>query len=162
MLSDPVPLPLLEPILRWLADSAAVRVLGATIVPNILLQTVHLLALSLLLGTAILANLAAARLLFRQAAPGLVARDLRLPGALALAAAVGSGLLMAAPDAGRYSENPLFGAKMQLLAAALCVSALAWWLTALAPNGRAVRAAAAASLLLWTAVAAAGRGIGVF
>jgi uncharacterized membrane protein len=158
----------LQQLLQALQDSAAATAIreGESLFPWI--ESVHVLAVTLVIGSIAIVDL---RLL------GLASRDrsvlqtttLALPVTWsAFAIAVISGALMFSSNALAYSRNPFLQAKLLLIAGAglnmavyhLCSGrgATAWLTPAQTPTR--ARIAGAISLSLWIAVAACGRWIG--
>jgi hypothetical protein len=127
-----------------------------------LIETIHLVALAVLLGSILMLNL---RLigLFRGWTPAQMARALRAYVAGSLAAILVTGVLLFLSDSTRYYANPAFGPKMVLLAAALLYH-YTLYRKASSLRTEATPAwsklAAMLSLLLWFGIGAAGRAIG--
>ena len=132
-----------------------------------LVQTVHLLGLAAIMGSAVLINLRMLGLIVPSQGAGELTRRL-MPWtwwALPFMAASGVVFVLARPP--RYLLNPVFGLKFAMLVPALILAAALhraslkdehFWERS--PGRRAAgRAVAAASLILWLGVAMAGRWI---
>lgn len=123
------------------------------------IQTVHILALSLVMAAAlVLALRVMGNGLVEEPLPRLAARFTRLIWWLLLVL-FASGALLISAEPHRTLTNPVFYTKMVLLVA---VSLLTLWLAAVAKRDPArppivLRLAAVASLLMWTGIIFAGR-----
>lgn len=151
-----------QPVALWLQNHGIGLILRkADPLVGVILQNFHILGLVALLAAVILVDLRLFGLgLVSRPAPQLV-RALRplFWGGAALVA--GSGLLMFASDAVRYSGNEALQVKLGLLAAALLYQLLVIGRAErLRPRSAPAGAAAAASLVLWFSVGLAGRAIG--
>lgn len=125
-------------------------------------ETVHLLAIALAVGTIMVIDLSVLGIaLRREAAPGISA-ELAPWTRSGFAVAVVSGALLFCSEAVKIGCRPLFWAKLGLL-----VAAFVFYFTAeskLAAPARPLRArvTAIASLLLWFGVAFGGKAVGLF
>lgn len=134
------------------------------------LETAHVLGLALIAGTIAIVDLRLLGVVLTEVPPGAIERRI-VPATWAgflLMAATG-GLLFAA-EAAKLPANPAFQVKLGLMALAginvvLFHAFLKRRLSAARPGARLpapVRASAAASLILWAGVIAAGRAIAYF
>ena len=159
---------MLHAFLQALRDSAPATAIreGESLFPWI--ESVHVLAVTLVIGSIAIVDL---RLL------GLASRDrsvlqttaLALPVTwCAFAIAVISGALLFSSNALAYAHNPFLQAKLLLIVGAgvnmaifhlVSARGASGWLTPVLTPGRA-RIAGAISLILWIAIAACGRWIG--
>lgn len=149
---------------RWLsqtAASAAIRDIG-WLIP--LLQSIHILAIAMVMSSVLMIDLCVLRAASANAMAATVHRfEAWIWSGLALLAATGTPLIVAEPQ--RTLPNVSFHLKLVLLVLATLVTA---WLCRALRRGRglsgaagkpgpALKLAAAGSFLLWCAVAAAGR-----
>jgi hypothetical protein len=142
---------------RWLEASALGALARSEGWTYAAANTLHILGLAALFGAILAFDL---RVLGRGARvlPLGAAEAALLPIARAGFALVAvSGLVLLAADATHVAVNPAFQAKLALILLALLNVALFHRLLAHHDRGPALRASAAASLLLWTAVIASGR-----
>jgi hypothetical protein len=155
--------------LGWLQSTAIASTIGENEILFPWIESVHVLAIVLVVGTISIVDL---RLL------GVASRDLTIRrlmrdvipytwGAFGVAAI--SGALMFSSDATHYAHNFFFRGKLVLLALAglnmavfhlIGVRDIERWDTGTGPTPVAAKAAASISLLVWIAVVAFGRGIG--
>ena len=121
------------------------------------MQTVHLLGISVVMGSAVLINLRVLGLALRgQATDDLIRRLAPWTwGALPFLALSGLVFILAQPY--RYFDNPIFRFKFALMVPAIATT-MAFHLRPLA-RGRLAIALGAVSLCLWTGVVLAGRWI---
>lgn len=152
---------------QWLADSPlnvmAVGMLrGVPGLPPIL-QTLHLLAVAVIMGTTVVLGLRVAGLAVPSQEPREMLSRL-LPwsaAALAVLLLAALPLLLARPH--RYLLNPVFGIKMGALLTALLATGLLWrWLRRSSvgqADNRKLRGLAVVVVLAWLSVAMAGRWI---
>jgi hypothetical protein len=156
---------------RWLTASP-INALAVDLlrqVPGLppIVQTVHILGVSAIMGSSVVIDLRVIGLALPSQNPTELVRRL-MPwtwGALPLLAA--SGLLFVCARPGRYFANPVFGIKFALLVPAVVLTGIFQWGTTRDPgfwertSGRRALAGAlaACSLLLWIGVVMAGRWI---
>ncbi len=150
---------------RWIAileSSALAEWMRGPGMAYAAVNLVHLLGLTLLLGSMLLLDLRLLGLGRRLSLPE-VSRLLTPVALIGLLLQAGSGFALLAADAGPLFLNTAFRLKLTLIAAALVNAVLFRWLWsgALADWDRAApmagRLQAALSMLLWLGVAAAGR-----
>ena len=129
-----------------------------------IIEVVHLVGLAVLGGAVLLVDLRLIGIGLHGVPVATLARSARpwLLGSLVLT--FGSGVLLFLSEALKCYENPAFWLKLAFLVAALLFAGLVrprfTREATLRPPQFGARLAGAASLLLWTGVAAAGRGIG--
>lgn len=124
-----------------------------------IIQSIHILGLTLLVGTIALVDLRLLGITMRRHAVVDLASGL-VPWTFAgLLTVLVTGPLLFWADIPRYLDNPAFLAKMGLLAAALACN---FTVRRGATRGPRQRLAAALSLLLWSSVVLAGRAIADF
>ena len=146
----------------WLSDTALGQYLNQSTAAFASTESLHIVALSLVVGAALITHLFALGIALKTVDAPEVARNLQpvILGGLIVVAISGALLVAAGPF--KYYTNPLFPLKLGLLAAAL----LAQWQLGrrLRRDGvvsKSTRALALASLLLWTAVVITGRWLGL-
>lgn len=158
----------IQPALQAIHDSRLSNFIRETGVMFPALESVHVIAITLVLGTIAIVDL---RLIgcpsHRRSAHRLI-QDLLPFTWVAFVASVATGLLMFASNAITYAENTLFWWKMAVLAAAGLNMAIfhlgiyrridAW--DAQLPPPRAARLAGLSSMVLWITVIVLGRWIG--
>jgi hypothetical protein len=150
--------------LVWLETTRLAALMRQSLWLYPIVEIVHILGLSVLVGAALLFDLRLLGLARRLPASGLAAHLLGWARA-SLVLIVPSGLLMFAAHATEMAENPAFRLKLALIAAAGLNAALfhryvfrsvdGWDVGKPAPAP--AKAAAVLSLLLWTGVIACGR-----
>lgn len=151
-----------HPFFEWLAHTGVSQTLnGANYVYFGLVMAVHLVGISLLGGVALVVGLKVLDWRLPTVTVGRVVDVLRPWFWIGLAVAVATGLWLLVADPLKYAVNPAFQAKAVLLLAAVLVQAGLQRLVARASSGIAHKALAVASLLLWLAVATAGRVVGL-
>lgn len=158
---------MLQTFAQWLSATAPSRFIQDVlwIIPAV--QTVHILAIAIVLSSVAMIELRLFNLVGRSTPVAQTANRF-LPwlwwGTLALAI---TGLILITGEPGRALTNPAFQLKMALLAAAVLATLAfhrsirkgsALWSASTHSRG-AIRAAALATLLLWFSVAVAGRWI---
>jgi uncharacterized membrane protein len=155
--------------LEWLQATRIASTIGENEILFPWIESVHVLAIVLVVGTILIVDLRLLGVASRELAVRRVMRDV-IPytwGAFAVAALTGS--LLFSSDAVHYAHNRLFQAKLVLLVLAglnmavfhlIGVRDIERWDTGTGHTPLATRAAAAISLALWIGVVALGRGIG--
>lgn len=154
----------LEDAFIWLGETPPGLFLAESTPAFAVVQSVHILAFGLLGGSVLALDLAALRVVFRNASLAQTGRLLLPVFVASLGTAAFTGLLLVAAGPPKYYTNPLFAWKLGALAVALAVHlALYPILTAKAQaRGRAVAASLGlASLVLWFGVVILGRWIGL-
>jgi hypothetical protein len=154
---------ILVPYTVWLGNSAFAMWLGQATWRIAGLLTLHLFGFTLLLGTVVFSSV---RLMRAHADASAVMREVRVVERLGLALMLITGALIFAGGAEAYYAGYWFRLKMVLLAGALVFRYTVYRIVNGANHQRfptAVRRATSiASLLLWFAVACAGRAIAFF
>jgi hypothetical protein len=153
------------PVIDWLYNSAPSQFIQNTpvIIPSV--QAVHILAVSVVIGSSLVLCLRQFGVIATEQTGVLVARRF-VPwiwGALALLVVTGATLVVGEPE--RVLANPVFWIKMTLLATEVAVSLRLGKLLARAEDDQALRRArpwGAIALLLWAAIITAGRWIAYF
>jgi hypothetical protein len=155
--------------LTWLQTTAIAKAIGENEILFPWIESVHVLAIVLVVGTISIVDLRLLGIASRDLTVRRLMRDV-IPytwGAFAVAAI--TGLLMFSSDALHYSHNFFFRGKLILLALAgvnmavfhlVGVGNIERWDTGTGRTPIAARAAATISLLVWIAVVAFGREIG--
>jgi hypothetical protein len=148
----------------WLAISqwADKSWLGTAVRDNVLafpiLETFHLLSLAILLGTVLIVNLRAFGLGARRSSYAQVAAELEPWMVVSLVVLIVTGIPMAMSEPMKCYESWSFPIKMILI-----VVAVVWHFTVqrrwTRPGAERGKVAAALSIVLWTAIGAAGKGI---
>ncbi|MBV9508503.1 MAG: hypothetical protein JO323_26240 [Acidobacteriia bacterium] len=139
--------------------------LGTTIRDTVwafpLIETFHLLALAVLLGTVLIINLRVFGLGKRYAPAAQMARQLEPWMLVSLGVLIASGIPMAFSEPMKCFESISFPVKMVLIVLGIAFQFTAqrrWVMSGDAGAGKA-KLAALASIFIWTAVGAAGKGI---
>jgi hypothetical protein len=129
-----------------------------------IIEVVHLMGLAMLGGAVLLVDLRLLGVALDDVPVATLARAARPWLWVSLTVTIATGVLLFLSEALKCYENPAFWLKVWLLAAALLFAAVVRSrFTGDAAEARprvGARLAGATSLLLWTGVAAAGRGIG--
>jgi len=137
----------------WLGTAVRDHVLAFPVI-----ETFHLLALAILLGTVLIVNLRAFGLGAGRSSYAQVASELEPWMVVSLVVLIVSGIPMAMSEPMKCYESWSFPIKMILM-----VVAIVWHFTVqrrwTRPGSERARLAAALSILLWTAVGVAGKGI---
>lgn len=153
---------MIEEAFMWLGRTGAGVALQQSTAAFAATEAVHIIALSLVGGAILAADLTVLGAVLKRTAPHAVFAQLRALYRLGLILVAASGVLLVAAGPYKYYTNPLFPVKLALLGIALALQAiLSRGLEREAIAGRAARRMAAASLLVWTAVVIAGRWLGL-
>jgi hypothetical protein len=153
---------MIEQLFVWLGNTAVGQFLAGSTAGFATIESVHIIALAVIGGVILAANLAVLGVVLRGSNASGVIDQLRVPfnGSLALVAI--SGVLLVAAGPYKYYTNPLFPLKLVLLAAAIGVHfGLQKRLKFRGGVDGVARALAASSLLLWSGVVVAGRWLGL-
>jgi hypothetical protein len=149
----------------WIDDSSVSLALRNSRVAVPIVETIHLLAIALAVGTIMVIDLSILGVGIRRQAVPKIARELAPFTWIGLGVALVTGLLLFWSEAAKISCKPVFWVKMGLLAATfvfhLTVHRQATILDPLMAPGRA-RLTAAVSLTLWFAVAFGGKAVALF
>ena len=156
----------LQPAVNWLGATPLGIWLGQSPARIALLFVLHLIGLTLLLGGTIVIGLRLAGRGFRSASSAQLAREIAPWRNAGLALTLISGFLIFTGGAVSYFEGQWFRWKMTLLLIAIVFNYSWFRIVANAREGRFSPAArqitTGVALLLWFAVAASGRAIGLF
>ncbi len=154
----------LDSVSAWISGTAFSQAVRAHdwIVPAV--QTIHILAIAVVMGTVVLVDLRMLGVIARTQSPDSVARRLIPPLWPALGVLFVTGCVLISGEPNRSLTNPAFQLKMLML---ICVVGLTLLLLRLlnradSPSSRlttppAIKAVALASLALWFAIIFAGR-----
>ena len=149
----------------WIDDSSISLALRNSRVAVPIVETIHLLAIALAIGTIMVIDLSILGVGMRRQAVPKIARELSPLTWIGFGVALATGLLLFWSEAAKISCKPVFWVKMGLLAATfvfhLTVHRQATTLDPLMAPGRA-RLTAAVSLTLWFAVAFGGKAVALF
>lgn len=155
----------LLPVFEWMESTPVGQAIRHSASLIALLESIHLIGLTLLLGTILMVDLSLLGLGIGRTPASRIARDLRGWTAAGLAIMLVSGPLILSAEAVRCYKTPAFWAKMALLAVALVfhfsIHKQVVFVDPPAPRYRAAWTACL-SLGLWTSVALAGKAIAIF
>jgi hypothetical protein len=155
----------LAPAFEWLQHTYIGETIRHSAALIALLEIVHLIGLTLLLGTILMVDLSLLGLGIGRQPVSRIARELDTFSSIGLAIMLVSGPLILTSEAERCFKTPAFWVKMALLAIAVIFHFTIHRRVALAeppePHPRA-RMVASLSLALWVGVALAGKGIAIF
>jgi hypothetical protein len=143
---------------RWCAHTAVGQYIGQSLWGFAILETVHILGLTLLLGSVFVLNLTVLGLGMKTPAKKLV-RDLAPVLLAGLFLSLASGIPMFMSAAVGYAMNPAMTVKLVLLAAALVIQLAIHLVPGMYDGTRLGRTAACVSILFWFGIAYAGRAI---
>lgn len=149
------------PVFQWLQDTYLAQTIRHSASLIALLEIVHLIGLTLLLGTILMVDLSLLGLGIGRQPASRVARELNLFTVIGLTIMLVSGPLILCSEAVRCYKTPAFWIKMVLLAMAIVFHFTIHRRVTQEEHSH-FRAVAILSLALWTAVALAGKGIAIF
>ena len=153
---------MIESVFIWLGNTPPGLFLAQYTAAFAATESVHIVALALVGGVVLVADLAVLGMLLKTTSVFVVMRQLRVLYAAALVLVAASGVLLVAAGPYKYYTNPLFPLKLALLLAALILQrTLARRLRRHEKIDRIARVLAATSLALWTGVVIAGRWLGL-
>jgi hypothetical protein len=153
---------MIESVFIWLGKTPPGLFLAQSTAAFAATESVHIVALALVGGAILVADLAVLGVLLKTTSILVVMRQLRVLYAAALVLVAASGVLLVAAGPYKYFTNPLFPLKLSLLLTALILQwTLARRLRQREKIDRKARVLAAASLVLWTGVVIAGRWLGL-
>jgi len=155
----------LLPVFEWMESTPVGQAIRHSASLIALLESIHLIGLTLLLGTILMVDLSLLGLGIGRTPASRIARELRGWTAAGLAIMLVSGPLILSSEAVRCYKTPAFWAKMALLALALVFHfSIHKHVVFEDPPAPRYRAAwtACLSLGLWTSVALAGKAIAIF
>ncbi len=152
----------LLPAFEWLQQSYLGETIRHSASLIALLEIVHLIGLTLLLGTILMVDLSLLGLGIPGQPVSRVARELKLFTAIGLAIMLASGPLILCSEAVRCYKTPAFWVKMALLAIAIAFHFTIHRRATLAEHPHHASLVAVLSLTLWFGVGLAGKGIAIF
>jgi hypothetical protein len=155
----------LLPVFEWMESTPVGQAIRQSASLIAFVEAVHLIGMTLLLGTLLMIDLSLLGLGIGPAPASRIARELRGWNIAGLAIMLSSGPLMLSSEAVRCYNSPPFWIKMILLAVALIFHFTMHNKVATQdPPARHLQAVctACASLGLWTSVALAGKAIAIF
>jgi hypothetical protein len=149
------------PVFQWLQDTYVAQTIRHSASLIALLEIVHLIGLTLLIGTILMVDLSLLGLGIGRQPVSRIARELNLFTVMGLTVMLVSGPLILCSEAVRCYKTPAFWIKMVLLAMAIAFHFTIHRRVTQEdhPHSRTV---AILSLVLWTGVALAGKGIAIF
>jgi hypothetical protein len=150
-----------RPYFEWCGNTWLGTTVRDTVWAFPLIETFHLLALAVLLGTVLIVNLRVFGLGRRYLPAADMARQLEPWMLTSLAVLIASGIPMAFSEPMKCFESASFPVKMCLIVIGIVSQFTIQRRWVMAPRTTALRARTAAvfSILIWTAVGAAGKGI---
>jgi hypothetical protein len=154
----------LHPFFHWCDSTAVAEAIRSSRFIFPVLESIHLFALTVLLGTVVVLSLRLLGAGLRGEPIAAVGRMLAPLTLWSLLAMVATGGLLFCSEAMKCYENPPFWAKMQMLAAAILFhfTFVRWTVRSRSAGPMQNTAAALGSLALWFGVGAAGRAIGFY
>ncbi len=153
---------MIESVFIWLGKTPPGLFLAQSTAAFAATESVHIVALTLVGGAILVADLAVLGVLLKTTSVLVALRQLRVLYAAALVLVAASGVLLVAAGPYKYYTNQLFPLKLSLLLAALILQrTLARRLGRREKIDRTARVLAATSLVLWTGVVIAGRWLGL-
>jgi hypothetical protein len=153
------------PLFRWWGETAVGATIRSSSVLIAVTQTIHLLGLTMLIGTVLMINLNLVGLGFRRRSTPQIARELAPWTLGGLATMLISGPLILSSETLKAYESSFFWLKMGLLIAAILFHfTLFRQVSEAGPPATATRrrVVACLSLSLWLGVALAGKMIGIY
>jgi len=153
-------------IFEWMESTPVAQAIRHSAKLIALLESIHLIGLTLLLGSILMVDLSLLGFGFGRSPASRIARELSGWTAAGLAIMLSSGPLILSSEAIRCYRTPAFWTKMALLAIALIfhftIHAKVVSEEPPAQQGLSARWTACLSLGLWTSVALAGKAIAIF
>jgi hypothetical protein len=149
------------PVFQWLQDTYLAQTIRHSASLIALLEIVHLIGLTLLIGTILMVDLSLLGLGVGRHPAARIARELNLFTVMGLTIMLVSGPLILCSEAVRCYKTPAFWIKMVLLAMAIGFHFTIHRRVTQEEHAHS-RAVAIVSLVLWTGVALAGKGIAIF
>jgi len=153
------------PVFQWLQDTPLAQTIRHSASLIALLEIVHLIGLTLLIGTILMVDLSLLGIGIDRQPVSRIARELNLFTVMGLTIMLVSGPLILSSEAVKCYKTPAFWIKMALLVSAIVFHFTIHRRVILAepsvphPSARIV---ACLSLALWFGVALAGKGIAIF
>jgi hypothetical protein len=156
----------LLPVFEWMESTPVAQTIRHSASLIALLESIHLIGLTLLLGTILMVDLSLLGLGIERSPASRIAGELRGWTAAGLAIMLVSGPVLLSSEAIRCYKTPAFWIKMALLAIALIFHFTIHNRVVSeeppAPQPQRARWTACLSLGLWTSVALAGKAIAIF
>jgi len=149
------------PVFQWLQDTYLAQSIRHSASLIALLEIVHLIGLTLLIGTILMVDLSLLGLGIRGQPATRIARELKPFTVMGLTIMLASGPLILCSEAVRCYKTPAFWIKMALLAMAITFHFTIHRRVTEEERAHS-RAVAIFSLVLWTGVALAGKAIAIF
>jgi hypothetical protein len=153
---------MIEDAFMWLGRTSPGIALQQSTAAFAATEAIHIVALSLIGGTILVTDLTVLGVVLKTTAPQNVFRQVRRLYLWALGLVAVSGVLLVAAGPYKYYTNPLFPVKLGLLVVAATLQAVLARRLGRHPSPDSnARRLAAASLVIWTSVAIAGRWLGL-
>jgi hypothetical protein len=150
------------PVFQWLQDTYLAQTIRHSASLIAMLEIVHLIGLTLLIGTILMVDLSLLGLGIGRLPASRIARELNLFTVMGLTIMLVSGPLILCSEAVRCYKTPAFWIKMVLLAMAIAFHFTIHRKVTREEHPHHSRAVAILSLVLWIGVALAGKGIAIF
>jgi len=153
------------PLFRWWGDTAVGATIRSSSALIAITQAIHLLGLTMLIGTVLMVNLNLVGLGCRRRPTAEIARELAPWTAGGLAAMLISGPLILSSETLKAYESSFFWMKMSLLAAAVLFHFTIFRRISRATppaGGTRRKLVACVSLVLWVSVALTGKMVGIY
>jgi hypothetical protein len=151
------------PIFQWLQDTPLAQTIRHSASLIALLEIVHLIGLTLLIGTILMVDLSLLGLGIGRQPVARIARELNLFTVVGLTIMLVSGPLILSSEAVKCYKTPAFWIKMALLAIAIVFHfTIHRGVTLAGPPVARPKVVAWLSMGLWFGVALAGKGIAIF
>jgi hypothetical protein len=144
-------------MLTWMQETTVAAAISQSLMLNAVLSAVHLLGITLLVGSVLVSSLRLIGVAFIAWPAHEVTRTTRRGTLLGLAVTIGTGLFLVSPRAVSAAANSFFQTKLALLAAAVVLHFTIYRrASATTAEGRRAPVVGAASLLLWLGVVVSG------
>jgi hypothetical protein len=144
-------------MLEWLQATPVADAISRSLLLNAVLSSVHLLGITLLVGSVLVSSLRLIGVAFVDWPAAEVTRTARRGTLVGLAVTIGTGLFLVSPRAVGAAANSFFQTKLALLAAAVVVHFTVYRrASATTAEGRRAPLVGAAGLLLWLGVVVSG------
>jgi hypothetical protein len=144
-------------MLAWMEETPVAAAISQSLMLNAVLSAVHLLGITLLVGSVLVSSLRLIGVAFIAWPAEEVTRTTRRGTILGLAVTIGTGLFLVSPRAVSAAANSFFQTKLALLAAAVVLHFTIYRrASATTAEGRRSPVVGAAGLLLWLGVVASG------
>ena len=144
-------------MLTWMQETRVAAAISDSLMLNAALSSVHLLGITLLVGSVLVSSLRLIGVAFVDWPANEVTRTTRRGTLVGLAVTISTGLFLVSPRAVSASANSFFQAKLALLAAAVVVHFTIYRrASATTAERRRAPVVGAAGLLLWLGVVVSG------